>query len=229
MLLPIHVTAGLLSIAAGAVALAAVKGSPLHRRSGSVFFFAMLTMASTGALMAALKPDRGTALGGLLVLYVTATGALAIRRTVEQSRSWITGLMLFGFAIAASEYALGFAARAMPNGRVDGYPAPLYFIFGTIALLYAIGDARALHRRVLDGSQRLVRHIGRMGFAMWMATASFFLGQPKVFPEPLRHLVGLRAIPVLLVIGVVLYWIVRTRRARKPPRPLPLRGAELTP
>ena len=160
------------------------------------------------------------------MLYVTCTGALAVRRTIEQSRAWVTGFMLFGFAIAASEYALGFAARAMPNGRIDGYPAFLYFAFGTVALLYALGDARALRLRTLDGTQRLVRHIGRMGFAMWMATASFFLGQAKVFPEPLRDSAGLRAIPVLLVVIVVIYWLVRTRFARRRPRPLPLRSAE---
>jgi len=227
LLLPIHVTAGLVSIAAGAVALWAVKGSPVHRRSGDVFVVAMLTMASTGAFLAALKADRGTALGGLLVLYVTCTGALTVRRTIEQSRAWVTGLMLFGFAIAATEYVLGFAARAMPNGRIDGYPAVLYFAFGSVALLYALGDARALRLRVLDGTQRLVRHIGRMGFAMWMATSSFFLGQAKVFPEPLRHATTIRAIPVVLVLIVVIYWLVRTRLARRRPRPLPLRSAEI--
>jgi uncharacterized membrane protein len=228
MLLPIHVTAGLLAIAAGAVALSASKGSSLHRRSGLVFVGAMLTMASTGALLAAMKSDRGTALGGLLVLYVTCTGALTVRRTIEQSRGWVIALMLFGFAIAASEYALGIAARAAPNGRVDGYPAFLYFTFGSVALLYALGDARALRIRVLDPTQRLVRHIGRMGYAMWMATTSFFLGQAKVFPEPLRHAFGIRAIPVLLVVIVVLYWLVRTHLARRRPRTLPLRSAEVS-
>lgn len=72
-----------------------------------------------------------------------------------------------------------------------------------------------------------MRHIARMGFAMGMATTSFFLGQAKVFPEPLRHAFGLRAIPVLLVVGVVLYWLVRTRLSRRRARSLPLRSAEI--
>ena len=229
LLLPIHVTAGLLSIAAGAVALWAVKGSPLHRRSGTVFFAAMLTMGLTGAILAALKPDRGTALAGVLVFYVTSTGVLALRRTVEQSRGLLTSLMLLAFALSASEYALGFAARTTPNGRIDGYPALFYFIFGTLTLLFALADARVLQRGTLDGTQRLVRHIGRMGFAMWFATMSFFLGQAKVFPEPLRHAFGLRAIPVVLVLAVVIYWLVRTKWARSRPRPMRLDNVELSP
>ena len=47
---------------------------------------------------------------------------------------------------------------------------------------------------------------------------SFFLGQAKVFPEPLRHMIGLRAIPVVLVLVVMFYWLVRVRM--KPRRPL---------
>jgi len=195
----------------------------------SVFFAAMLTMGLTGAILAALKPDRGTALAGVLVFYVTSTGVLALRRTVEQSRGLLTSLMLLAFALSASEYALGFAARATPSGRIDGYPALFYFIFGTLTLLFALADARVLHRRALDGTQRLVRHIGRMGFAMWFATMSFFLGQAKVFPEPLRHAFGLRAIPVVLVLAVVIYWLVRTKWVRSRPRPMRLDNVELSP
>jgi uncharacterized membrane protein len=228
LLLPIHVTAGLLSIAAGAVALWAVKGSLLHRRAGLVFVVAMMTMGLTGAVLAITKPDRGTALAGVLAFYLTASALLTVRRTVAQSRALLTSLMLLALAIGASEFTLGFAARATANGRIDGYPAFLYFIFGTITLLFALGDARALHLRVLDPTRRLLRHIGRMGFAMWFATMSFFLGQAKVFPEPLRSAFGLRAIPVVLVIAVVVYWLVRTRFARQRPRPIRLDNVELS-
>ena len=53
------------------------------------------------------------------------------------------------------------------------------------------------------------------GLAMFMATASLFLGQPRVFPAPLRHAPGVRAIPILVVIGVILYWFVRVRSRRQ--------------
>ncbi|HEV7490959.1 MAG TPA: hypothetical protein VGO25_09145, partial [Rhodanobacteraceae bacterium] len=85
----------------------------------------------------------------------------------------------------------------------------LFFVFGIVALLSVLGDARTLWVRNLTSAKRLARHIWRMCFAMWIATASFFLGQPKVFPEPLRHLVGVRAIPVLLVLVVMFYWLAR--------------------
>ncbi len=36
-------------------------------------------------------------------------------------------------------------------------------------------------------------------------------GQAKVFPEPLRSAMGLRAIPVLVVLAFLIYWMVPMR------------------
>jgi uncharacterized membrane protein len=225
MLLPIHITAGLFSIAAGAVALYATKGSPLHRKSGLVFVVAMLTMASTGAVIAITKSDPGTALGGALVFYVVCTGLLTVKRTVTDSRGALVGLMLMALAISAAELALGGVAAANPDHKFGKYPAGFFYVFSVIALLFAYGDARTLWFGRLDAVQRLIRHIGRMGFAMWFATTSFFLGQAKVFPEPLRPMIGIRAIPVVLVLVVTFYWLARMRMKRRlaPTLPEPAR------
>lgn len=56
-----------------------------------------------------------------------------------------------------------------------------------------------------------------MSFAMFMATASFFLGQAKLFPKPVR-IFPLLAIPALVPLVLLLYWLARVswthRRAR---------------
>jgi hypothetical protein len=69
------------------------------------------------------------------------------------------------------------------------------------------------------GSQRLVRHLWRMCFAMLIATGSFFTGQMQVFPTIIRksNLLGIPvlAIPVLLVLVTTLYWIGRTLLKRR--------------
>ncbi len=221
LLLPIHIVAGLVSIAAGAVALYAIKGSALHRKSGTVFVVAMLTMAPTGAVIAIANLDPGTALGGALVSYVVCTGLLTIKRTVAESRRWLAGLMLMALAISVIELALGAIASRSPGHRLGFYPAGFYYTFSIVALLCACGDARTLWLGRLDGIQRLARHIWRMSFAMWFASASFFLGQAKVFPEPLRHMIGVRAIPVVLVLVVMFYWLARVRLKRRPAPAMP--------
>jgi uncharacterized membrane protein len=202
------------AIGAGAIALCATKGSTLHRRSGTVFVVAMLCMSASGAFMAALKPDRGTALGGVLTFYLVSTAWLTVRCSVEQSRALLGVLMFMALALGASHSAFAFAALYSTDGRFDGLPPQPFFLFGAVGLLAALGDARVLHAGKIEGARRVARHLWRMGFAMFIATASFFVGQPKVFPEPLRHAFGLRAIPVLLVIAVTLYWFVRVLRQR---------------
>jgi len=53
MLLPIHVIAAAVGIASGFVALYSRKGATLHRKSGMVFVYAMVTMGlSTSSLRA---------------------------------------------------------------------------------------------------------------------------------------------------------------------------------
>jgi hypothetical protein len=43
---------------------------------------------------------------------------------------------------------------------------------------------------------------------MYLATSAFFLGQAKLLPEPMRNL-ALLAIPVVLVLLAMVYWLVR--------------------
>ena len=76
-----HIFGGSLAIAAGFVAIAAPKGASWHRKSGMVFFYAMLLMATLAVFMAAF---RGVAPGinipmGLLTLYLVVTGVKAVR------------------------------------------------------------------------------------------------------------------------------------------------------
>ena len=212
----IHIIAAILALLAGAVALYASKGSPLHRRSGMVFGTAMLTMTSSAVIIAGfLRPHPVNVVAGLLTFYLVATGWLTVKRPLEQMRGMATGFMLIGLIGSAYAFSLGF--EAMDSGGKLGHipPQPL-FMFGLVGAIAALGDARMLWTGGIQGAQRLARHLWRMTFAMFIATGSGFLGQAKFFPEPIRKS-GVLAIPVLLVLGMLVYWLIRVRRnGRKP-------------
>jgi hypothetical protein len=196
-----------------------------------VFVYAMLTMSATGAAIALLKSNGwGTAMGGFLAFYLVTTGLVASRRGVPGFQWTDLAALLMAVTLGVTYYTFGFQAVSSPSGKAYGYPSPLYFVFGTVTWLAAFGDARVLVRGI-QGSRRLARHVWRMCFAMFIATASFFLGQAKVIPEPLR-IMPLLWIPVLLVLGMMLYWLVRLRLKKAPSvvtseslEPVPLRGA----
>jgi cytochrome c oxidase assembly factor CtaG len=52
---PLHIIGGVLALASGYVALYATKGAAAHRKSGTVFVFAMVIMSLTGAFIAVLN------------------------------------------------------------------------------------------------------------------------------------------------------------------------------
>jgi hypothetical protein len=211
----IHIIAGLLSLVAGAIALYSAKGSTLHRKCGLMFVIAMVVMTSSAVLIATFfNPNRVNVVAGTLTFYLVITGLLTVRRSVEQIRIPLTGLMLLAFAVSAYAFSLGFEGLQNANGVVDKVPAQALFMFGIVGLLGALLDARMLLACSIQGAHRLARHLWRMSFAMWIATMSFFLGQAKFFPEPIRKS-GVLAIPVLIVLGVLIYWLIRVLWKRK--------------
>lgn len=213
----LHIAAGSIALAAGAVALYSLKGAKLHRKSGMLFVLSMLVMSITGAVMAIFKPEAISVIAGALTSYLVITALLTVRRPAAGAH-WIDlGAMLVALAIGIAGIYFGFEALNSSTGTKDGFPAPPYFIFGTVALVAAFLDLRMLLARGVEGPHRLARHLWRMCFALFLATASFFLGQAQVFPEPIRNL-ALLAVPVFLVLLLMLYWLGRvlfTRQYRR--------------
>ncbi len=209
VLLPVHIISGLTAIITGFMALYAAKGAKLHRKLGMIFVYSMVILGLTGAVIALLKLDVGTALGGVLAFYLVITGLVTFRRDGAGVQWMDRGAALLGWTLGLTYVTFGFQALYSITGRKYGYPPPLYFVFGAITLLAAIGDARMLLWGI-QGPRRLARHLWRMCFAMFIATGSFFLGQAKVFPKPIR-IMPLLSLPVLIVIVAMLYWLWRVR------------------
>ena len=66
-LLPLHIVAGGLAIVLGGVALLAAKGATLHRKSGILFVYAMLTMGISGSVLALRQSlTNANVLGGFM-------------------------------------------------------------------------------------------------------------------------------------------------------------------
>ena len=227
MIIETHVVAGLVALAAGGGALAVKKGGGTHRRSGWFFVAAMVAMTSTAVIVATgPRPNPGNVIAGLLTLYLVITGATALRQSLPATQGWHVGLALAVAAVAAAALALGLAASQRQGGSIDGIPAPAFFMFACVGALAAIGDARLSFATVRAPSQRVMRHLWRMGFALWIATMSFFIGQARHFPAALRES-GLLAVPVLLVAGLVVYWLFRTWRRGRSVRRFPDAGQAL--
>jgi uncharacterized membrane protein len=220
VLLPIHVVAGGLAIVLGGLALAASKGRTLHRRSGLLFVYAMLTMGISGALLALRQSlTNANVLGGFLSCYFVTTALTAVRPASAWTRRLNFVNLLVAIALSLFQIGLGFKALASPGRAIDGVPFFMPFFLATVTTFSAAGDLRMMRSGALRGASRLRRHLWRMCFALFIAAGSFFSIRArvaKILPEPFTT-PAMRALPVALVFVAMFFWLWRVR-AREPRR-----------
>lgn len=211
LVLAIHFAAGLVSLVAGTIALLVAKGGRLHKRSGLVFTWAMVVLGLTAAGIGTYEEIPGQVFGGLLAAYLVLSGTTTVRPLPGVGRRFDFALMLLAFVCAVVMLYGGAIEWLDPTVEVEGRPRvvpPL--VGGTVLLLAAIGDLRAIRGGGLSGSRRLARHLWRMCMGLFVATGSFFLGQMKFIPEPVRILPVLFAL-AFAPIPFLLYWVWRVR------------------
>ncbi|HLV87687.1 MAG TPA: hypothetical protein VKV39_11955 [Candidatus Sulfotelmatobacter sp.] len=207
-LLFLHIAGGVLGILAGFVAMFLRKGTRRHALAGDLFVVSMIAMSVCGFVLAFMKHEISNEFGGALTFYMVFTAWLTARRR-EIATSYLDwGALALVLAVGSGQITYGIEALLSPTGLKEGYPPPLFFIFGSLALLAAVGDVRLLVRGGIAGTQRLFRHLWRMGFGLFIATASLFLGQQQVFPAPIRKM-SILAPPVILSIALLLFWMIR--------------------
>ena len=208
-LIPLHVLAGAIAVLSGFLALFALKGLRLHRRSGTVFVFAMLVMALSGAVIAVGRPGAAMNIpAGLVTAYLVITGVLTVQPSTERSRRAEHAAMVAAFALSL---LCAIAAVISAGGGNAGFVAPIV-LFGLVVLGAGIGDRRMLRMGRLTGSARLRRHLWRMCLALFIAAGSFFLGPARRIPDPLRQ-PAFRLLPFVALAAMV-YWLWRYRRRR---------------
>jgi uncharacterized membrane protein len=211
VLLPLHVIGGVMAIVSGFVALYALKGATLHRKSGTIFVYAILSMSLSGALMAVWRAEAANILAGLMTTYLVITALTTVSTPSARVHRLDRGAMLGAFALGLTCAVSAFVMFAGADRRARGLAVPL-LVFGVIALLAGAGDLRMIRAGGLRGTLRLNRHLWRMCVALFIAAGSFFLGPARRIPEALRS-PAFRLIP-FLVLATMAYWLWRYRSKR---------------
>lgn len=219
-LLLIHISAAIIGILAGAMAMLFRKGSGWHAAAGNVFFIAMLLMGSTAAYMAVFdKPVMINCLVGLFMCYLVSTSWRAARHREGTAARFDVGALLFVSALIVIAIVYASLAANRPPGVKGGTPPFAYLIFGAIAILCAKADVQLLLRGGVSGTQRIGRHLRRMCGAFLLALFSFVPGQARQLPPSLRAN-PLIYVPHVVFVGLTLYWMVRISRKRAEGRKL---------
>jgi uncharacterized membrane protein len=218
-LLYFHICAAIVGLLSGGLAMIFRKGSGRHGAAGTVFFVSMLCMAASAAFIALfMHRIMVNIVVAFLTLYLVPTGWVAIRRrNGETNRAFDIGAMLFVLADGIAGVAYGIGMVNHPERPTHGIPTPMYFVFGSIAILFAVSDVRMLLHGGLFGAQRIGRHLWRMCLALWIATMSAYPGQAKLYSKALRA-TNLLFVPHVLLIGATIFWLYRISRRKRAER-----------
>jgi uncharacterized membrane protein len=216
--LALHISAGILGILSGAAAMSFRKGSPRHELAGKVFVVAMLTMSAAAVYLAFVKQETPNIVAGTLTFYLITTAWLTARRRDGETSRVDWGVLLIPLIGGSWLWFISLEKAFSRTPAKDGVPIGMSFFIGSVMLLAAAGDIRMLVRGGISGTKRLVRHLWRMCFGLFIATGSFFLGQQQVFPAVLRGsilLIVLGILPlVLLIFWLFRVWFTNTYRAK---------------
>src|SRR5713226_949475 len=178
-----HICTGTLGLLSGAAAMFFLKGSRRHRLTGSVFVISMLSLSASGAYLGFIKHQMLNSLMGVLTFYLVATAWLTARRRDGEAGIFDLGALMVSLAVGAGLVTYGLEAANSQTGLKDGYPAGAYFIFGSLALLFAAGDVRMLVRGGVFGAHRIARHLWRMCFALFIARRILIPGTATSIPR----------------------------------------------
>ena len=213
-LLLAHIGSGTLGCLSGFSAAFVRKGSRQHAILGNVFVVSMLCLATSGISLAIIKSQPGNVMGGTLTFYLVATAWLTGRRRDFETGNidWIA--LLFVGTVMAFNLTYGLEAALNASGTKYGYPPGPYFFLGSVATLATIGDVRLLARGGIAGTQRIARHLWRMCFAFFIASASIFLARPHLFPALMRK-TGMLYVLSFLPLGLMIFWLFRVRLSKR--------------
>lgn len=225
----LHILAGGIGLLSGYVALYAAKGATVHRKSGMLFVYAMLTMATFGVVLAVSrnKAPEINIPAASLTSYLIITALTTVRPL--DAGSWKARWLAIGallLALGVGSVMLFWGMEAIANGgKRNGMPAFPFLMFATIGLLGAIGDLRVMRSGPFTGASRLVRHLWRMSIALFLAALSFSVQLAGMLSKRGIQLPGAAiALPMLLVLITMLYWLWRVR-VRRSLRGLAVRAA----
>jgi hypothetical protein len=215
-LLILHASAGAIGILSGAAALSVRKGERLHRAFGTVFFVFMLIVSVLAVCLAVFvppifagaAPPSASISVAILTIYLVATAWMTVRRKDRSIGQFEKAAFLIAVGVAAALLIFGLHAASVPTAGIADYVP--YFVFASFAAFAAAMDLKMILRGGVSGAQRIARHLWRMSFALFFATAFFFLGQQQVLPR------FMQGSPILIVLALVplammIFWLFRVR------------------
>lgn len=203
-ILYIHIFAGGLSLFGGALAVYAVKGSPLHLIAGRVFFAATIAIFLTAIPLAIVNENIFLFLIAIFSFYLAFAGWRFARNVSGRPAA----IDLLAVLLMLSS-GLGMWALAWIFYQTENSHYVVMVLFGVIALALGITDLLSFQSGKVVGSKRVTRHLTNMLGAMIAVITAFLVVNVELGPSAPSWLIWV--LPTALVTPYIVLWNIRLR------------------
>jgi len=209
VLISIHATLGGIGLASGILSMASRKGKRVHKSSGKVFSYAMVSSSLISIPVCFMPGHENMFLFSIAIftIYLVLTGQRALLykiknlNNISKWKDWVlsTVMLCFGLALLAEATF----KILYPNG-----PTILFYFFGAVSVVLSVQDLRFYTRKKISPTEFIQRHIGQMSGAFIASFTAFLTAGLQ-----LKHwLVWI--VPTLFISIWITYWIRKYKTPR---------------
>lgn len=196
-----HIICGCIALVSGAFAISSKKGSLLHKKSGKIFYYAMLFGVSVSCIVSFLPNHQNPFLFaiGVFSLYLVIGGKRSLSYKNPQhnfSPDKLVSLIML---------LTGIGMIVLPiilKGKIN----IILLVFGIIGIVFALRDITQYKNPSILKEKYLSLHIGKITGG-YIAAVSAFLVVNQVFPGVLNWF-----LPTIPGTAFITYWLFKIKK-----------------
>lgn len=205
----LHAISGSVGLLAGTISIIAHKGNNWHKKSGIVFFYAMM-LAGLSGIVASLIPGHYSPflfVVGVFSIYLVLSGYRALRfKKVRVVKDIVWDKILAAIMLIVALGMITYGTLAIAQGSTMG---SVLIVFGAIGGISSYSDFRAFRDLKMLRKKHLRMHIGKISGG-YIAAVTAFLVTNSVFPGVVGWL-----LPSILGGVFIGYWLRKTGIKKK--------------
>jgi len=196
-----HAFLGFIALCSGFISLIVIKGGPVHRKSGKVFYYSMLCSTSAAILIATLPGHESPPLFsiGIFSTYFLLTGYRALRFK-NQGNSLVADRIICWLMLTTGLIMIIYEPLIRQKINI------LMLAFGTAGIIFSVRDLMLFNKPDFLKKNWLNLHLSKM-IAAYIAAVTAFIVVNNVIP-------GIYAWFAPGIIGgfFIRYWIQKLRQ-----------------
>ncbi|MEQ9120878.1 hypothetical protein [Fulvivirga sp.] len=212
-ILYVHILVGSIALLSGAVSILSNKGKQLHRKSGSIYFWAMTLVFITGIIVAGFRFNRFLFLIAFLSYYSVFAGVRFLKlkglhkNQNPQWYDWAAGIING----VANIIFIGIGMYYLLRGNSNLPGALLSIGFGVGGLLISYANLKPFILRPSKAYHWYTAHIGNM-MGGYIATFTAFLSTMVTRFDLMNPFLAF-ALPSLIGIPLLIFWTNRIEKS----------------